>query len=88
MSRARKNPPAPGEYCDSDSSRGGFKCNDPAVFLVFFADDKTGETKHQNACGAHLGRLVTHLTPGVEYSREMFRVLPWEKVIAKSGERA
>jgi hypothetical protein len=81
----RKNPPAPGEYCDA--KKGQYGCNDPAVWLVFFDDKETGETKHKNACGGHLNRLCDDLTPEAEYHRAMFRVIPWAAAVAAHKEK-
>ncbi|MGW1436780.1 hypothetical protein ACWD7M_16215 [Streptomyces griseus] len=87
MSNRRKNPPAPGVYCDAITSTGGYPCSDPAVFLVFYAAEKTGKEKRESACGAHLGKLVQMRTPVAEFSREMFRVIPWETVMAESAKK-
>jgi hypothetical protein len=57
------------------------------VWLVFYTCDETGETKHVSACGSHLGKLLSELTPEAEYSREMFRVLPWTAVMAAHQEQ-
>lgn len=86
MTRARSKPPAPGAYCNATTSRYRSQCNDPAVWLVFFVDKATGDPKHQNACGGHLNRLLADLTPLAEYSREMFRVLPWVLVMKQKRE--
>jgi hypothetical protein len=82
MSRARNNPPAPGALCSATLTTQPYPCSDPAVWLVFFTDKQTGEKENRNACGAHLNRLLDVLRPQAEYSREMFRVLPWEDVMA------
>ncbi len=86
MSKARKAPPAAGQYCDVPYTTGGYQCHDPAVWLVFYADRETDETKHDNACGAHLNRLLALRRSQVEYSREQFRVLAWEDVVAASRQ--
>lgn len=88
MGLPRKNPPAPGEYCSTTTTRYPGPCGSPAVWLVFYACDKTGEAKNANACGSHLGKLLAELTPEAEYSREMFRVLPWDVAIAEHKKRA
>lgn len=83
MTRRRNNPPAPGQYCDATRTRFPDPCRDPAVWLVFYVDEKTGETVNKSACGGHLNKLCADLTAHASFSREMFRVLPWEAVLAE-----
>ncbi|MFI0966976.1 hypothetical protein ACH4S8_37180 [Streptomyces sp. NPDC021080] len=85
MTNRRKVWPAPGQHCSS--TKGQRPCYDPAVWVVFYADKETCETKHANACGGHLNRLCDDLTPQAEYSREMFRVLPWAAIVAAHEEK-
>ncbi|MET7363189.1 hypothetical protein ABZS76_32795 [Streptomyces sp. NPDC005562] len=65
-----------------------YPCGDPAVWLVFFMRKETGEKENRNACGAHLNRLLDTLSPLAEFSREMFRVIPWEAVMAAQRAKA
>lgn len=88
MTMPRKNPPAPGEFCDATRTRYPGPCSDPAVFIVWWHDKDTGEQHRDNACGAHLGKLVTMRQDQAEFSREMFRVVPWEVAIAESAKKS
>lgn len=87
MTMPRKNPPAPGKYCDATRTRYPAPCNDPAVWIVFYAHKRTGEKKQKNACGGHLNKLLADLVPEAEYSREMFRVIPWATALAEYDKR-
>lgn len=88
MTRARKNPPAPGEYCDATYTSVDRQCNDPAVYLVRWAHKETGEQKHANACGGHPGRIIEMHRAEAEFSREQFRVLVWEDIVARHRAKA
>lgn len=84
MTRRRSNPPAPGQYCDATMTRYGGQCNDPAVYIVRWIDEDTGEEKHDNACGGHTNRIMEMRRSRAEFSREQFRCIFWEDAIAYS----
>lgn len=87
MSR-RKTPPAPGQHCDATRTRSPGQCYDSAVFIVWWQDKNTGEEHRENACGAHLGKLITMRQDRAEFSREMFRVVPWSVAIAETQKKS
>lgn len=51
MSRALKNPPAPGAFCSATQTTRLYPCHDPAVWLMFFVDKETCKKENRNACG-------------------------------------
>ena len=75
-----RKPATHGLYCGSTRSSYKGKCNDPALWVVYWGDPETDETKTDYACAYHLHKLLVGLTPKAEFSREMFRVLPLDKL--------
>lgn len=78
MSRRTASPH--GAYCDSTRSSYKGPCNDPALWVVYWVDAEAGEVETNYACAYHLHKLLVELTPKAEFSREMFRVLPLDKL--------
>ncbi|MEV8063979.1 hypothetical protein AB0P37_48245 [Streptomyces antimycoticus] len=69
-----------GLYCDSTHSSFTGKCHDAARWVVYWADEETQTLQTSYACAHHLHKLLTELSPKAEFSREMFRVIPLDKL--------
>lgn len=70
--------------CQSTYTRGyELPCSYPAEWLIFWSHAETGELGKGFACAQHLHKLLIKLVPDAEYSREMFRVLPWAEVLRR-----
>ncbi|MFI5687882.1 hypothetical protein [Streptomyces sp. NPDC051636] len=75
-----RKPSPHGLYCEGARSRHKAPCNDPAIWVVYWGDPEADEVKTNYACAYHLHQLLTELKQKAEFSREMFRVLPLDKL--------
>ncbi|MFF4482954.1 hypothetical protein ACFY1A_38935 [Streptomyces sp. NPDC001520] len=47
---------------------------------MYWADKETQTAQTNHACAHHLDKLLIELSPKAEFSREMFRVIPLDKL--------